>query len=83
MSKAEKILDTILGTIFFLAFIGLLIYGGIQLAYVVPSKPTKPIPPAKEITDTIEVECVRCGQINKRSIVVFKKSEINDAPWMK
>lgn len=82
MSKAEKILDKILGIIFFLAFIGLLIYGSLQLSSVTPKKTSPYLSPPKEIIDTIEVECVRCGQINKRSIMVFKKSEI-DTIWKK
>lgn len=65
MTNSEKIFDKILGILFSLAFIALLIWGILKLS----NTASKPMSSKKEITDSITIECVHCGWLNKRSII--------------
>lgn len=74
MSKTEKIVNKILGTILFLSLLSVMIFGIIKITEPITVKPQAH---SKVIQEDIEIECVRCGKINK--MILFKSATIPDS----
>lgn len=76
MSKAEKILDKVMGILFFIFLISLIVYGIFTFTY---THPTNQSAPPKEIPKKIPTKCVRCGQEDTINIFQFRDTP---SPWL-
>lgn len=80
MSKAEKIMDKVMGIFFFIFLTSLAVYGIFTLTY--PKEDKEKVSP-KEIPYSVPTKCVRCGHEDTLNIFKIHDSDMRDAKWKK